>query len=340
MLPLGSRSPRWTRNVLCLVFRLSYRAWAAAEFDGTLVSVLQSRPADCEVLVVHTEPYDDPYELRGEVRFIQAASESLVELLNTALAESAGEVLHIVGCGLEATEHWTAAAVAHFEDPDVAAVSPLVLDKKDRKVVAAGIRWSLGGARRVISDQRVATPGSGRLRASIHGPTLTAAFYRREVLAALGGFDATLEASLADVDAALAIQALGKLHICEPASELLLASDQETALTDGFRGGRGAERLFWQYAVERGLASALLLHPLAIGGDAAARVANSSLISSLAGRAAAWLDWTAARRHQDRLSSAAEQLAELAKLRTKLRSTVRERRPSVTADITHHRRAA
>src|SRR5437773_6639777 len=77
----------------------------AAEFDATLVSVLQNRPTDCEVLVLHTEPYDDPYSLGDEVRFIESHAGSLVELLNIGVEQASGEVLHIVGCGLEATEH-------------------------------------------------------------------------------------------------------------------------------------------------------------------------------------------------------------------------------------------
>src|SRR6476646_4128033 len=72
----------------------------AAEFDSTLVSVLQNRPPDCEVLVAHSESYADPYGLRGEVHFIESPSSSLIELLNAALAVTTGEIVHVVGCGL------------------------------------------------------------------------------------------------------------------------------------------------------------------------------------------------------------------------------------------------
>src|SRR4029079_2160236 len=82
-----------------------------AEFDGTLVSVLQNRPADCEVLVAHSEPYDDPYDLRGEVHFIEVPAASLVERLTDALDAASGEIVHIIGCGLEARESWTAPAL-------------------------------------------------------------------------------------------------------------------------------------------------------------------------------------------------------------------------------------
>ena len=44
----------------------------STRLDDTLVSVLENRPANCEIIVVHTEPYDDPYDLAGEVRFLEA----------------------------------------------------------------------------------------------------------------------------------------------------------------------------------------------------------------------------------------------------------------------------
>jgi hypothetical protein len=291
----------------------------AAEFDGTLVSVLQNRPADCEVLVAHTEPYDDPYALANELRFIQADGQSLIELLNTALTEATGDVLHVVGCGLEATENWTVPALTHFDDPDVAAVSPLIVDADRQSVVSAGLRWSAGGARRIINNQRVALPGSGRLRATIDGPTLSAAFYRRDVLVALGGFDAALGAPLADVAIAVALQSLGKLHVCEPGSTLVEAIAMPPSVAGGFRSGRAAERLFWRYAHERGLALALAAHPWTIVFEALHEITSLSLWTSLLGRAAALLEIGSARRHGAELTAAAERLSDLAKLRASLR---------------------
>ena len=66
-----------------------------------------------------------------------------------------GDVIHIVGCGLEVREGWTLPAIQHFDDPEVAAVSPVVMSTSGEDVLAAGIRWTLGGGRRVISDSRV-----------------------------------------------------------------------------------------------------------------------------------------------------------------------------------------
>ena len=42
----------------------------AGPLEATLASVLQFRPASCEVVVVHRGKYDDPYGLSSEVHFI------------------------------------------------------------------------------------------------------------------------------------------------------------------------------------------------------------------------------------------------------------------------------
>jgi hypothetical protein len=312
----------------------------AAEFDGTLVSVLQNRPADCEVLVVHTDTYDDPYKLRGEVRFIQTQGNSLVELLNTAIHEAAGEVLHIVGCGLEVSEGWTAPALTHFDDPEVAAVSPVILGVDQKSVIAAGLRWSLGGARHVVRDRRIVAPGSGRLRARIHGPTLAAAFYRRDLLVAIGGFETGIGTVLADVSVALAIQSLEQLHVCEPASQLVQVRELPSIAAVGFIDGRAAERLFWRSAAERGLALAMGLHLLTIVGDTLRLMPSPALVTTLAGRAAAWFEFAAVQRHERNLAVANERLKELAELRASVRKTPKRSRPCADEANSPRRRAA
>jgi len=313
----------------------------AAEFDGTLVSVLQNRPPDCEVLVVHTEAYDDPYKLRGEVRFVETETDSIIELLNIAIHAAAGEVLHIVSCGLEASEGWTKTAVVHFDDPEVAAVSPLIVGPDRESIVAAGVRWSAGGTRHIIRDRRIALPGSGRLRARVLAPTLAAAFYRRDVLAAMGGFDTTVGVELADVAAGLAIQALGRLRVCEPASQLVQAHRPPGAPDGGFVSGRGVERLFWRSASVHGWATALALHPFSVIADCIRRGAPISLAMSLLGRVASWLEVGALQRYEHGLVQTANRLTELADPRRQChKSAARTRRKTQDALQLPQRRAA
>jgi len=288
----------------------------AAEFDATLVSVLQNRPANCEVLVVHTERYDDPYGLAAEVDFQRASCHSLAGLINAGLAQARGEIVHVLGCGLEATEGWTAAATAHFDDADVAAVSPLIVGPDGQSVVAAGVQFTRGGRRKLVTDRRVLQAGAGRLRASVLGPLLTAAFYRRDVLAALDGLDESIGDELADVEAALSIRALGHLHVCEPAARIVRNVDSSSALpASGFAAGRAAERLFWRHAASRGAALSLVLHFFAVLS------AGLSLrsVAGLAGRMLAWAEFGSAARYEKKLEGAREQLDELAELRVTIR---------------------
>ena len=59
------------------------------QMEDALVSVLENRPSDCEILVVHNEPYDDPYDLKNEVCFIEAPRDSRwVDAINLGLAVS------------------------------------------------------------------------------------------------------------------------------------------------------------------------------------------------------------------------------------------------------------
>jgi hypothetical protein len=282
----------------------------AAEFDATLVSVLQHRPDDCEVLLVHTEPYDDPYELGSEVQFLRSgASARLVELINEGIATAAGEVVHLLGCGIEVTEGWTDAALERFQDADIAAVSPVVLDIDRKKLLAAGVRWTVGGSRQVVADQRVLHGGSARLRAGILGPTLAAGFFRREVMEALGGFDSRLDDRYADVDLALAIAALDLRAVCEPGSRVVQTTVRDDQRRASFARGRNAERIFWRNAPARGMLPSLVMHPFALIDDILAT--RSALGAGLAalGRTLSVLEFGAVKRHEERLAAAREVLA-------------------------------
>jgi hypothetical protein len=282
----------------------------AAEFDATLVSVLQHRPDDCEVLLVHTEPYDDPYDLTGEVNFFRVDdSTNLVQLINEGVNAADGQIVHLLGCGLEVTEGWTDAAVERFDEADVAAVSPLVLDSDRETLVAAGVRWTAGGARRVVADSRILHGGSARLRAGIEGPTLAAGFYRREVMQALGGFDANLDERYADVDLALAIAALDLRSICEPASRVVQTSAAGDDLRRWpFSRGRSAERLFWRHAEARGKLPSLVMHPFSWVGDLLATRSPFGTLLAHAGRCFSLLEVGAVQQHERRIAEAREQL--------------------------------
>jgi hypothetical protein len=265
----------------------------AAEFDGTLVSLLQHRPDDCEVLVVHREPYSDPYDLAGEVTFLHAGeAETLVELVNLGIESARGEIVHLVGCGLEVEEGWAEPAMRHFADDETAAVAPVVL-KADRKTVAAaGLMWTMAGTRRVCRSRSL----------TMLGPTLAAGFWRKSVLEALDGLEVPLGDELADVGLGLAIRHLNLKVVCESKSRVFQNEnfvEQPAASAAAF--GQCAERLFWRAATQSGIALPLALHPLAVFADSISRLPGMGTILSPLGRLLAWTELGAARQYQRKL---------------------------------------
>jgi GT2 family glycosyltransferase len=236
----------------------------AARLETTLVSVLENRPPDCEILVVHDAPYDDPYDLAAEIRFLPVTSDrGLVDNLNYAIHAAQGSIVHVLAAGLEVTEGWTEAALAHFEDSRVASVAPLVVDVLDRrKVHAAGLTYSCRRGRqlRVAANSNESPPGE------ILGPPIQAAFFRRSAIECAGGLPTAVGDALADADLALALRFAGFRSILEPRSIVMIAEAFE-ASPIGFRPSLMAERLFWRAAPIMGWGKSLLAHPWGILSD-------------------------------------------------------------------------
>ena len=115
--------------------------------ETTLVSVLEHFPDDCEIIVVHSAKYDDPYDLKSELRFIEApAKTGYVGCANLGIQASRSPIVHLLAAGLEATGGWAEAAMARFADPKVAAVAPVVCNQFDSdEILAAGICYRAGG---------------------------------------------------------------------------------------------------------------------------------------------------------------------------------------------------
>lgn len=275
----------------------------SAEFDATLVSVLQHRPPKCEVIVAHTAAYDDPYDLAAEVEFLHCPEESsLVELINAATEFSTSPIIHVLACGLVASEGWTDAVLTHFADKEVAAVVPVVMNADGSRLMSAGVRFTAAGNRAVLTNQRLLLSGSGHLRAAIGAPTLAAGFYRRDVLIAIEGLNQSAGDQLADVEFALSLRELDLRTEFEPTARLTQVADPLAAsASSGFTRGRVAERLFWLNADLVGLPLALALHPLAVLSDPA----------SLLGRMMAMIEFGSISRHRRRLAAAADRLAEI-----------------------------
>ncbi len=262
--------------------------------ENTLVSVLENRPADCEVVVALGREYDDPWNIRDEVRFVHAPpGSSLVGCTNLGVAASAGRVVHILAAGWLATEGWTDAAVARLSGGHVGAVVPLGVAAHDRDaIISAGIRQTLGGRRvPVVSERRPLreeSVGTLASRAPMT-PALEAGFWRADVLAAAGpGFSTACGDTNADVDIVADIRALGMDVVLEPMSRVVVGAERRTP--SAFMAGLHAERLFWRSLSGTAIVPAVLFHVAEVVRHAVA-VAPLGTLPMLAGRLAALMQF-------------------------------------------------
>lgn len=256
-------------------------------FEETLVSVLQNRPEDCEILVVYPGTYADPYNLRGEVDFVEApVGATLLELVNLGFDCAQGDVVHLLQCGVEVDEGWTAAVRACFDDPRVGAAAPVLFDKLSDAPPTIGVRYGLGG-------RRVCVVAGGRDpegQSLVLGPTLRAAFYRREAVRSVGGVDPAVGEELADVDLALSLQEAGYRAVVVLASGTRYRPGASLPGRDEFREALREERLFRKHAAAKGWRRSLLGHAWHIACETIVSFPRPRTFTRLLGRACAWLE--------------------------------------------------
>jgi hypothetical protein len=227
--------------------------------EETLVSVLENRPTDAEVVVALGCDYADPWSIGEEVRFVRAPhGSSLTACTNIGIAASTGRVVHVLAAGWRATDGWTDGPRAHFARGGVAAVVPLVVADNDR-VVAAGIRTTRGGRQIPVGgpSRTVATFDASRTpRPST--PLLEAGFWSADLLAATAGFSTECGDWLADADMAAALACCGGEVVLEPDS--LVVGGPMRSQPGAFMAGLQAERLFWRSLTAGAVLPALVAH--------------------------------------------------------------------------------
>jgi len=248
--------------------------------ESGLVSVLEHRPAASEVLVVLNRAYADPYELKDEVRFVQAPrGAGLFECLNVGALHAQGEVFHFLGCGLEARPHWAEAALAHFADPQVGAVVPSLVELDDANcVLAQGLEYDPAGR----ASLHLPEPRSRSSRSLLAGPLAVAGFYRA---AAIGpGFNPNLGLQLAEVDLALRLEHEGFRIAVEPDSRIGVEPSLLESPLPSFRQGREAESLYWRYRQSLARQASLASHMATVIAEAMGSFPRWRSPAQLAGR--------------------------------------------------------
>ena len=234
----------------------------AAALEDTLVSVLENRPADCEIIAVLAVPYADPWSIGDEVLFVQApASATITDCVNVGIASSSAEIVHVLRAGWRATDGWADAALGRFVDPDVTAVVPVTVAASDRsRVVAAGVRRTSGGRSVANVPTRRDQAVEMFTMASVAGPAtpaLEAGFWRAAAVP-VSGFSKACGDRLAAADMAAAVACSGATVVVEPACQVV--EGPATKRGSWFTEGLHAERLFWRSLAGEQPIAALLAH--------------------------------------------------------------------------------
>lgn len=251
--------------------------------EGTLVSVLENRPADCEILVALHEPYQDPYSLQGEVRFLEPPRRATsVERIQQALAGIRAPLVHLLSSGCEVSEGWADEALARFGDRRVASVAPLVTEVGSERIVAAGVGYRKRGQRFLVGQGLAAC--TAELHHNVVGPATFAAFYRKAAIDFVGGLSTQLGPRQADVDLALTLRHAGFTTALEPRSRVLASPAVDPCLSPRLEALHN-ERLFWRQLPETGWLPALAAHGSTVALEALASIGRPRMLSQIVARA-------------------------------------------------------
>ena len=263
--------------------------------EDTLVSVLENQPERSEVVVVLNQSYDDPYELRGEVKFVDAPQGAgLAECFACGLAASNAPIVHTIAAGVEATPGWAEAALARFAESDVAAVAPVVVDRQDPdRILSAGLQWTAAGSiGRLAAGKRLDRfTANGR---ALCGPELAVAFYRRDVLESIESLQSHDSDLAAATDLALAMRKAGFRAVQEPACVTTATRDLLTC-GGAWQEGLAGERLFHRWTAVPGWKRSWAAHAALVGMECLQFPLRPSVLARLAGRIWAALGFGAPR---------------------------------------------
>jgi len=198
-----------------------------AAFEESLVSVLENRPGDAEICVVHDGTYCDPFDLGDEVRFVTAPGADLPTLIATAAAMAQGRVVHLIGDGVRATHGWTDAAMYQFEQAETAVVAPLVRSSDAGNIIAAGWTDAAVGVTAPLAAGKTAL--GRRDQARVRGAYLTASFWRKDELLAATAAMPTTDRAAAEFAWCRLLTAAG--WRCTVADESLVLADTPSLMT-------------------------------------------------------------------------------------------------------------
>ena len=263
-----------------------------------LISVCKHRPADSQVIVV-----DDGSTLGAVTRMAGVFSDVQVHrterpagfasAANRGIAAATGDVIELLNDDTQVTPGWADAALRWFADPTVAAVAPLVLqgprDDDVPVIDSAGDDYDRGGFARKRGHGE---PLSDRYRdaCEVFGASASSAFYRADVLRAVGAFPEDFGAYFEDVDLAWRICRAGYRTMYEPNAVVWhrVGSSYRKQRSLIERQSQNEERVFWRNVPD--VWQLLPRHAAVLAAKAVRRVREGTLLPWTVGRLRAFAE--------------------------------------------------
>ncbi len=172
-----------------------------AALEQTLVSLLEHRSSQVEVIVAHSGDYADPYCLSGdEITLLELDPQSTaVDLINEAASAATSRVVQILMPGTVVADGWYEDVLPAFNDRKVAAVAAATNVTGTQNPVI-GIRASQLPRRQLVSSIETNEQAF---------PLINGGYFSRKLLLSLGGLFTEGSLASAEVELALALQATG-----------------------------------------------------------------------------------------------------------------------------------
>jgi len=265
-----------------------------------LASVTRYCPPQTDIVVVDDASPADVARVVAEFRSVRhlrlARRGGFCVAANAGIAATTAPIVELLNDDTEVTSGWASAAVLAFDDPDVAAVAPLVV-QSDGRIDSAGDRYDPGGFAQKIGHGESISPSILQRRA-VFGASASSAFYRRSFLECVGFFPESFGAYFEDVDLACRLQRAGGTVIFEPESRVIHhGGSSHGTLTRRLIAQQSCneERVYWRNSPS--VLQTLPRHVAVLAAKALRRWNEGRLVPWLFGRARAWSEIPECRRH-------------------------------------------
>jgi hypothetical protein len=169
-----------------------------SSLEVTLLSLLENRESDLEILIVHDGRYDDPYGLdQDEVTLIEAQPNAkLSDQLNLAVASAHGPVVQVLMPGVIVEPNWFDEALQIFRKQSTFAVCQPIVDASSNELF-------VGLSGESLPHRRVANSAKQTV-----APLLCGGYFRKSVLEQIGGWLGACQREMAEVEMALLMASL------------------------------------------------------------------------------------------------------------------------------------